>query len=133
VFTGIMLRYHYGNHYNSVRDPLKPTAGFGLGLPGLKSAMEIDNDNLKEAIKESEKEEISQIIAQSNLELAAAEEDIVNMTKKESAQQIDQLDYSAVEESIMMDSLQQSELDLMQEAIERSILEQSMREYYSRK
>jgi OTU domain-containing protein 5 len=33
----IMLSYHYGNHYNSVRDPQKPTAGFGLGLPGLKT------------------------------------------------------------------------------------------------
>jgi len=31
----IRLSYHDGNHYNAVIDPLCPTAGLGLGLPGL--------------------------------------------------------------------------------------------------
>jgi OTU-like cysteine protease len=32
----IRLSYHDGNHYNAIIDPLIPTAGLGLGLPGLK-------------------------------------------------------------------------------------------------
>lgn len=32
----IRLSYHQGNHYNSVRDPLCPTAGVGLGFSDLK-------------------------------------------------------------------------------------------------
>jgi hypothetical protein len=36
----IRLSYHYGNHYNSVRDPNCPTAGVGLGfsdlIPGVR-------------------------------------------------------------------------------------------------
>jgi len=79
----IMLSYHYGNHYNSVRDPLKPTAGFGLGLPGLKTANEVDNDNLKEAIKESEHEEISKIISQNTEnDIENIEESLLNFAKK---------------------------------------------------
>lgn len=31
----IRVSYHDGNHYNAVIDPLCPTAGLGLGLPGL--------------------------------------------------------------------------------------------------
>jgi hypothetical protein len=59
------------------------------------------------------------------------EESLVNMAKKESAQQFDENDYQDLDSSIMQDYLNQSELDIVQEAIERSILEQSMREYYS--
>lgn len=59
------------------------------------------------------------------------EESLLNLAKKESAQQFDQNDYQELDNTIMQDYLNQSELDLMQEAIERSILEQSMREYYS--
>lgn len=33
----IRLSYHYGNHYNSVRDPETPSVGVGLGLPGLNA------------------------------------------------------------------------------------------------
>jgi len=117
-----------------VRDPLKPTAGFGLGLPGLKTANEIDNDYLKEALKESEQEEISQLIAKNTEnDLENVEESIINMAKKESQQQLNPNEFQDLEQSIMQDCIHQSELDLMQEAIERSIIEQSIREYYSRK
>jgi len=62
-------------------------------------------------------------------DLENVEESLVNMVKKES----DQLDYKDLDDSIMRDYMAQSELDLMQETIERSILEQSLREYYSKK
>lgn len=32
----LRLSYHYGNHYNSVRDPDNPSVGVGLGLPDFK-------------------------------------------------------------------------------------------------
>jgi len=35
----IRLSYHDGNHYNAVIDPIVPTAGLGLGLPGLQSGL----------------------------------------------------------------------------------------------
>jgi OTU domain-containing protein 5 len=35
----IRLSFHDGNHYNAVIDPLVPTAGLGLGLPGLKPGL----------------------------------------------------------------------------------------------
>ena len=36
----IRLSYHYGEHYNEVIvDPLTPTAGLGLGLPGLQPGL----------------------------------------------------------------------------------------------
>jgi hypothetical protein len=52
------------------------------------------------------------------------------MAKKESAQELDKFE-DFQEQSIMKDYLMQSELDIMQEALERSIMEQSMREYYN--
>jgi len=78
----IMLSYHYGNHYNSVRNPEVPTAGFGLGLPGLKTAAEIDEDNIKEAILDSEQEQISQITKE--VEKINIEENLINLLKEES-------------------------------------------------
>jgi len=130
----IMLSYHYGNHYNSVRDPLKPTAGFGLGLPGLKTVNEIDNENLKEAILESERDEISHLIAENaENDLENVEESLLNLAKKESSQHMDVSEFQDLDQSLMEEYLQQSELDLMQEAIERSIKEQSIRDFYSHK
>jgi len=126
----IMLSYHCGNHYNSVKDPLKPTAGFGLGLPGLKTAKEVDIDNLNEAIKESEREEIEKMIADNTEnDFENVEESLIELVKKESGQIVDQ----DLEKSYMQQFMKQSELDIMQEAIERSIMEQSIREYYSKK
>eukprot|EP00567_Pseudictyota_dubia_P010521 CAMPEP_0197447056 /NCGR_PEP_ID=MMETSP1175-20131217/11794_1 /TAXON_ID=1003142 /ORGANISM="Triceratium dubium, Strain CCMP147" /LENGTH=623 /DNA_ID=CAMNT_0042978239 /DNA_START=166 /DNA_END=2033 /DNA_ORIENTATION=- len=56
----IRLSYHDGNHYNAVVDPLLPTAGLGLGLPGLEPGL-ADRLQLEKAKEESE------------IELAAAE------------------------------------------------------------
>ena len=50
--TPIRLSYHDGNHYNAVIDPLCPTAGLGLGLPGLEPGL-ADRMQLKKAVKEN--------------------------------------------------------------------------------
>mmetsp|Transcript_21141 Transcript_21141/g.47934 ORF Transcript_21141/g.47934 Transcript_21141/m.47934 type:complete len:489 (-) Transcript_21141:704-2170(-) len=49
----IRLSYHDGNHYNAVIDPLVPTAGLGLGLPGLKPG-EADRSQMQEAFRRSD-------------------------------------------------------------------------------
>jgi len=48
----IRLSYHDGNHYNAVIDPYRPTAGLGLGLPGLQPGL-ADDMQMKKAVSES--------------------------------------------------------------------------------
>lgn len=78
----IRLSYHDGNHYNAVIDPLVPTAGLGLGLPGLqpgladkmqvaKAVVEsdaaADQMALKKVLKESEDDELQRALKESTL------------------------------------------------------------------
>ena len=78
----IRLSYHDGNHYNAVVDPLLPTAGLGLGLPGLQlglaDKMQVaravtesdavaDQMAFKRALKESEDDELQRAIKESKL------------------------------------------------------------------
>jgi hypothetical protein len=49
----IRLAYHDGNHYNAVIDPLVPTAGLGLGLPGLQPGL-ADKMQMAKAVAESD-------------------------------------------------------------------------------
>jgi len=49
----LRLSYHDGNHYNAVTDPLCPTAGLGLGLPGLEPGL-ADRMQMQKAVDESE-------------------------------------------------------------------------------
>ena len=51
--TPIRLAYHDGNHYNAVIDPLVPTAGLGLGLPGLQPGL-ADKMQMAKAVAESD-------------------------------------------------------------------------------
>lgn len=50
----IRLSYHDGNHYNAVIDPLVPTAGLGLGLPGLQPGL-ADKMQMAKAVAESDR------------------------------------------------------------------------------
>uniref|UniRef100_A0A7S2K5T8 ubiquitinyl hydrolase 1 n=1 Tax=Leptocylindrus danicus TaxID=163516 RepID=A0A7S2K5T8_9STRA len=49
----VRLSYHDGNHYNAIIDPYMPTAGLGLGLPGLKPGL-ADKMQMKKALAESD-------------------------------------------------------------------------------
>jgi OTU domain-containing protein 5 len=49
----IRLSYHDGNHYNAVVDPLVPTAGLGLGMPGLQPGL-ADKLQMAQAVVESD-------------------------------------------------------------------------------
>lgn len=78
----IRLSYHDGNHYNAVVDPLVPTAGLGLGLPGLQPGLAdkmqmakavaesdavADQAEFKKALKESQDDELQRAIKESKL------------------------------------------------------------------
>lgn len=70
----IRLSYHDGNHYNAIVDPNLPTAGVGLGLPGLepgladrmqvekakgeseRTAVEMEEERVRWAVENSERE-----------------------------------------------------------------------------
>ena len=70
----IRLSYHDGNHYNAVIDPLVPTAGLGLGLPGLKPGY-ADKMQMDKAVAESmdaaadqDETELQEVLKASQLE-----------------------------------------------------------------
>ena len=63
--TPIRLSYHDGNHYNAVVDPLCPTAGLGLGLPGLEPGL-ADKMQMDKAKEESDRLQVQKIAAESH-------------------------------------------------------------------
>jgi OTU-like cysteine protease len=84
----IRLSYHDGNHYNAIIDPLVPTAGLGLGLPGLKPGL-ADQMQVTKAITESDQLadefELKRILKESQVEvLEKADEDLQKVLKESS-------------------------------------------------
>lgn len=89
----IRLSYHDGNHYNAVVDPIVPTAGLGLGMPGLQpgladklqvAAAVKENDqiadlqHLQRVVKESQDDELQRMMKES-------EDDSIQRAIKESS------------------------------------------------
>jgi OTU-like cysteine protease len=82
----IRLSFHDGNHYNAIIDPLVPTAGLGLGLPGLKPGLAdqmqvtkakaesdriADEVELQRVLKESHEEkdaELQQVLQETSMD-----------------------------------------------------------------
>ncbi|KAL7458356.1 hypothetical protein ACHAWC_009940 [Mediolabrus comicus] len=65
----IRLLYMDGNHYNALIDPLIPTAGLGLGLPGLQPGLadKLQMDQAKQASDETAlKEKMELALKESN-------------------------------------------------------------------
>ena len=117
--TPIRLSYHDGNHYNAVVDPLVPTAGLGLGLPGLQPGL-ADKLQLSKAVAESDA-----IADQMQYEKALkdSEEDEVQRAIKES-----QL---SAEHRSSHEALAQSDMDATYFDLEQAALEQSLASYAS--
>ncbi|XP_058779691.1 OVARIAN TUMOR DOMAIN-containing deubiquitinating enzyme 6 [Vicia villosa] len=53
----VRLSFHYGNHYNSLVDPRRPTTGEGLGFSSLRGR-NADKDQVKAAIKAQQDQQI---------------------------------------------------------------------------
>jgi OTU-like cysteine protease len=88
----IRLAYHDGNHYNAVINPLEPTAGLGLGLPGLRPGL-ADQLQLSRAKAESDavqdEAELHRAVQESALEYGRTAADDFQRALKESAFSMD--------------------------------------------
>lgn len=71
----IRLSYHDGNHYNAVIDPFLPTAGLGLGLPGLQPGL-ADRNQVQSAVDESNR--LADDYEQMKLAVMESEKDTVD-------------------------------------------------------
>jgi OTU-like cysteine protease len=84
----IRLSYHDGNHYNAIVDPLVPTAGLGLGLPGLKPGL-ADQMQITKAKTESDhladEMELARVLNESREELLGRNNDELQRVLKESS------------------------------------------------
>jgi len=109
----IRLSYHDGNHYNAVIDPLLPTAGLGLGLPGLEPGL-ADKLQLKKAVDESDQFFMQQIADEAHeMEVKRAMEEskmssIDYMHKKKAAfaySDLEETDFE-MEQAVLLSSLE---------------------------
>jgi OTU-like cysteine protease len=102
----IRLSYHE-NHYDAVVDPLLPTAGLGLGLPGLQPGL-ADKLQIGKAVQESD-----ELADQAELErvLEESHNDEMQRALKESTLSVDMM-YS--ETALALSDLEATNLDLEQ-------------------
>jgi len=113
----IRLSYHDGNHYNAVIDPLVPTAGLGLGLPGLKPGL-ADKMQMAKAVAESD-------AAADQMELQkvmkTSEDDELQRAIKESKLSAEHKNSNA--------ALSLSDMDATYFELEQAALERSLKSY----
>jgi hypothetical protein len=84
----IRLSYHDGNHYNAIIDPIRPTAGLGLGLPGLQPGL-ADKQQVATAVMESDQQmDLEKAIKESQAELNDAFDDDLQRALKESSESV---------------------------------------------
>jgi len=88
----IRLCYMDGNHYNAVIDPLVPTAGLGLGLPGLQPGLadKLQMEEAKKISNESAMEEKMRVaVEESNRASKAREENEMKEALRKSSELIE--------------------------------------------
>eukprot|EP01129_Flabellula_baltica_P002835 TRINITY_DN12735_c0_g1_i1.p1 TRINITY_DN12735_c0_g1~~TRINITY_DN12735_c0_g1_i1.p1 ORF type:complete len:408 (+),score=100.91 TRINITY_DN12735_c0_g1_i1:1294-2517(+) len=141
----IRISYHYGNHYNSVRDPSNPTTGAGLGITNYKQGMTPEEVFVDQAKTESdttflEEQFVKQEIEQSEIE--KIEDDLLKQTLEESKMNVEDPEFMTEEEQLakvlqesrqgepdnfeddfLQQALMQSQMDYENEAIMRSLMD----------
>jgi len=90
----IRLSYHDGNHYNAIIDPFCPTAGLGLGLPGLQPGL-ADEMQLKEALIDSDRLELDRLYVEKAIR--DSEECYMDQFYKEKAMALSDLEQTDLE------------------------------------
>jgi hypothetical protein len=84
----IRLSYHDGNHYNAVIDPIKPTAGLGLGLPGLQPGL-ADKQQMATAVAASDQQmDLEKAIQESQQDMSQDYDDDLQRALKESSESV---------------------------------------------
>ena len=74
------LCYHRLCHYNSIVDPVKPTIGVGLGLPGYNPGS-ADRNQVKQAVKNSEADLVEKTMLEDKIKATGMH---ANFTKRSS-------------------------------------------------
>ena len=93
----IRLSYHDNNHYNAVTDPSNPTAGLGLGLPGLQPGL-ADKLQVAAATTESDlQSDLDQAIAASQKDYSKLNDDQLQRALKESSFSVDSVSMDPLE------------------------------------
>lgn len=125
----IRLSYHDGNHYNAVIDPLMPTAGLGLGLPGLKPGY-ADKMQMAKAVAESMNAAADQDQTELQQVLKASQVDFNTTTESDDELQraIKESQLSA-EHMSSNNALSLSDMDATYFELEQAALERSLRSY----
>ena len=116
----IRLAYTDSNHYNAVIDPLLPTAGLGLGLPGLQPGL-ADKLQLEEAKKVSDEsameEKMRLAVEESNRASKAREEKELKEALRKSSElttNVDSDDDLYKKKAMYLSELDQADFDLEQ-------------------
>lgn len=126
----IRLSYHDGNHYNAVVDPLLPTAGLGLGLPGLEPGL-ADKLQMQKAVDESDKIFIQKVTEDANdMELKSAIEESKKLSGKDSSVNFDYI--YAKKKAVAFSDMEKTNYE-MEQAMLLSSLESFQRSEASRK
>jgi len=121
----IRLSYHDGNHYNAIIDPLMPTAGLGLGLPGLEPGL-ADKLQVQKAVKESDELHVKKVA-----------EDSHKMEVQHAIQESRRsMDYMYRKKTLALSDLEATDFELEQIALASSLesyrnIEQSQKQPWS--
>jgi hypothetical protein len=122
----IRLSYLDGNHYDAIVDPLVPTAGLGLGLPGLQPGL-ADKMQLAKAVAESDAAADEMALAQAMKE---SEEDELQRAIKESKLSAENWTSNA---AISMSDMDATYFELEQAALEQSLRSSNQNELGTKK
>jgi OTU domain-containing protein 5 len=112
----IRLSYHDGNHYNAIVDPLVPTAGLGLGMPGLKPGLADKLQLSKAIIRSDEDEDVERALKESCQTANSQQSDDLQRALKESAMADNRL-----ETAIFKSDVDATNFELEQAVLESSI------------
>jgi len=135
----IRLSYHDGNHYNAIIDPLLPTAGLGLGLPGLEPGL-ADRLQLEQAKDESDKLHVQTVAEESyrsELQRAIEESKLSAAGPTMSSEYNGKLDFYTQQKLLALNDWDETNSELEQAVIQSSIesywsLEQNRKQSWSK-
>eukprot|EP00536_Pseudo-nitzschia_multiseries_P002470 jgi/Psemu1/235714/estExt_Genewise1.C_330082 len=129
----IRLSYHDGNHYNAVIDPVAPTAGLGLGLPGLQPPGYADKMQMAKAVAESidakDEMELRQVMETSRREYEHKAESTLNDNSNDELQRAIKESRLSAEHLNSNNALSLSDMDATYFELEQAALEHSMQSY----
>ena len=129
----IRLSYHGACHYNALFDPLAPSIGVGLGLPGPSEPRAADQAHLATAIRDSEQ----QLADDELLKFAKSDSDVEmleeQMLAKALEQSVVEQEMSSVEQQLLAEALQSSRATFFSDALASAVAAKNRKAKSSKK